>query len=623
MDRRASALELREPGARQQGAEPEELDVSTPLSFFDPYKPDDGAEADAEAVAAAAANGSPRPDAGADGSPRVRIGLTATVQFQEEAAPSSPAPSAEAEAPAAAGGEDHQQLALPASPRDEHQPARNRFVISFQDVQSPEKAEGFKPQPPLAGRRKRALPSPARRVEEEGLGDDWANRPWKEPSVEAARTARRRALVSQGRLPLWSTDPDDLLFLGPGVSLYLYYVRAIALFCLLASILHVPHLIIAWSGGMLEPYSIGDATAGAFMAAGHMVSYPGMDTEAARWCDRDFVDTIFAPNVSCTEPVIQLLGRRSTVYIKADHASYLITACDALSCLLFIATWLLLVRKHRAVHYAKDYATSVVGTKDYAIAVRGLPEDAREEEIVTHFNRLYALNGGDEDWTYPGSCCGLVNAKTYQRTSESIVDITGKVIGTCVMRLGRLESAPEPRVHRFHQYSHTFPIVRQAPTSSRWTSPCQRTITPCTSAAGWWRPSSCTPWAASSAGTVHACVRLADIELSIIHAHARYIDSCTQVQGPREAEPAAPLPAGRGQAGQRQHHLQGREGRRRPPVRKGQAAAAGHAGPDRRRAAALEGRQAGTQTPSPHLISLLPNLSPPPQQPQQRRWRGT
>lgn len=209
-------------------------------------------------------------------------------------------------------------------------------------------------------------------------------------------------------------------------------MRAIALFCLLASILQVPHLIISWSGGMLEPYSIGDATAGAFMAAGHMISYPGMETEGVRWCDLDFVDTIFAPNVPCTEPVIQLLGRRSTVYIKADHASYLVTACDTLTCLLFIATWLLLVRKHRSVQYAKDYATSVVSTKDYAVAVRGLPEDTREEEIVAHFNRLYALNGGDEDWTYPGSCCGLVNAKTYQRTSESIVDITGKVIGTCV-----------------------------------------------------------------------------------------------------------------------------------------------------------------------------------------------
>lgn len=394
---RVTALQLREPGGGEQEEE-EELDMSTPHSYFDPYKPDDGAKD--EAAMAAAEDGSPRPDAGPGDDRPVVV----------HAAPSPPSPPS-TEAP----------LALPASPREAEQP-RNRFVISFQDVQSPEKAEGFVPRrPPLAGRKKRALPTPARRVEEEGLGDDWASRPWREPSVEAARTARRRALVSHGRLPLYSTDPDDLLFLGTGITLYFYFVRAIALFCLLASVLHIPHLIIAWSGGMLEPYSIGDSTAGAFMAAGHMLSYPGMETTGGttRWCELESVNTIFAPNVPCTEPVIQLLGRRSNVYIKADHASYLITACDALSCLLFVATWLLLVRKHRSIQNRKEYATAVVSTKDYAIAVRGLPEDAREEEIVAHFNRLYALNGGDEDWTSPGSCCGWINAKRSQRTSES------------------------------------------------------------------------------------------------------------------------------------------------------------------------------------------------------------
>lgn len=422
---RASVLELRErdassrppakpPRRRAVGVlggtgepEPEpELHVSTPVSYFDPY---DEAEASAPAAAAPTAPGA----AGDGGSP---------AAFP---------PSADAAAAAAGDASGDDPLALSSAPREG---PKNRLVVGFEDVVSPEKAENFVPKPPQAGRKRRELPSPARRVEEEGLGDDWATRPWKEPSVDVARTARRRALVRQGRLPLWSTDPNDLLFLSAGITLYFYLVRALACFFFVASLLHVPHLIIAWSGGMLEAYQVSDWTAGAFMAASHMIAYPGEDRDKTRWCEHEAVDTIFARRVPCTEPVIRLFSRRSQMYIKADHASVIITTCDALTCLLFVATWWLLLRKHRALNRATPM-TSVVRSKDYAIAVRGLPRDATEQEIVQHFNRLYAINGGDEDWTHPGDCCGLVNAKTYQRDATSILDLTGKVIGAWIVCL--------------------------------------------------------------------------------------------------------------------------------------------------------------------------------------------
>ncbi len=235
---------IRDGVVETQAEKKEVLDVSTPKSYFDPYH----GEQPVAAVEAPPAPPQQRPpppsrsppppspggrsrdsppekpsrrgvgpcSSSDEASPHVRLAMTATVvHFEEGAALSPPAAGGaehDADADADADEQDMNQLALPATPRDDG--AKNRFVITFKDVVSPEKRESFVPLPPLAGRRKRTLPSPARRVEEEGLGDDWATRPWKEPSVEVARTARRRALVSQGRLSLWSTDPDDLLFLG-------------------------------------------------------------------------------------------------------------------------------------------------------------------------------------------------------------------------------------------------------------------------------------------------------------------------------------------------------------------------------------------------------------------------
>jgi hypothetical protein len=232
-------------------------------------------------------------------------------------------------------------------------------------------------------------------------------------------------LVKHGKMDVWRTGPQNLLFLGPGITLYFYFVKAMAIFCVLASILHIPHLVISYSGGMLEAFQISEGSAAYFMAASHMSSYPHSNTTT--WCEGLTIDTMFARDVSCTEPVIRLYGRRSKIYIKGTHASYLIAACDVATCLLFIVTWLWLVWKHESMKKA-DSLSPVLSPDDYSVQVSGLPSDATEAEIVEHFNGLYALNGV-QDWTWQGDFWGLVNAKLYMRTPNSIVDIAGRVIG--------------------------------------------------------------------------------------------------------------------------------------------------------------------------------------------------
>ena len=61
---------------------------------------------------------------------------------------------------------------------------------------------------------------------------------------------------------------------GVGVSLYFYYVRSLALFFAVAALLHVPHIILCYYGGMLAAYKIGTTQMGSFTAANHLIKYP-------------------------------------------------------------------------------------------------------------------------------------------------------------------------------------------------------------------------------------------------------------------------------------------------------------------------------------------------------------
>lgn len=61
---------------------------------------------------------------------------------------------------------------------------------------------------------------------------------------------------------------------GVGVSLYFYFVRSLALFFAVAALLHVPHIILCYYGGMLAAYKIGTTQMGSFTAANHLIKYP-------------------------------------------------------------------------------------------------------------------------------------------------------------------------------------------------------------------------------------------------------------------------------------------------------------------------------------------------------------
>jgi len=128
-------------------------------------------------------------------SPRVRLNMTTTVVH-------FPADDEDGNNDDDDNDNDKLGLALPSSPR-----RPRRFTVTTMDVCSPEKlpqdgsvppptlddasAGGQEPAHPLppfppvapsdAAAAKKPVPSPQRRVEEEGLGEGWASSPWVEP----------------------------------------------------------------------------------------------------------------------------------------------------------------------------------------------------------------------------------------------------------------------------------------------------------------------------------------------------------------------------------------------------------------------------------------------------------
>ena len=140
-------------------------------------------------------------------SPRVRLNMTTTIVH-------FPADGEDGNNNDGDNDSDKLGLTLPASPR-----RPRRCTVTTMDVCSPEKlpqdgsvappppddasGEGQEPAHPLppfppvapsdAAAAKKPVPSPQRRVEEEGLGESWASTPWKEPRYEYLLTFVRDA----------------------------------------------------------------------------------------------------------------------------------------------------------------------------------------------------------------------------------------------------------------------------------------------------------------------------------------------------------------------------------------------------------------------------------------------
>ncbi|CAM9185776.1 unnamed protein product [Hapterophycus canaliculatus] len=98
--------------------------------------------------------------------------------------------------------------------------------------------------------------------------------------------------------------------------------------------------------------------------------------------------------------------------------------CDVLCCMwLMVLYWRF---KSEMVVFGEMADKENVTPADYAVEVRGIPIDARDEEVIHHFSELFRLD--QPGWTFPGWGFGSFGKKTADMV-EDVVDCGGVSIG--------------------------------------------------------------------------------------------------------------------------------------------------------------------------------------------------
>ena len=268
--------------------------------------------------------------------------------------------------------------------------------------------------------------------------DKWEETPWRKPDVEIAERYRRKHSIMHGHGGLCAVGCDDFARISVGVALYFTCLKrveisaehnffqlerrcictatgpdphsravrcgslcgryCIALFALL-TVLSAPSIVLNFSGNRLSSEEL-DPLNTLYFSLGNFGSYKALAGACAGEGDGggDGGGAGSAKPLNGTDmpsDVIDLFGYE----LEAEKAVYLVVGCDAVACVVF-ALFVVLLR-YTIFSQSRKYDREIATPADYTVMVRGLPPDARVDEIRDHFSRLYTPFPG---WRDPGSC---------------------------------------------------------------------------------------------------------------------------------------------------------------------------------------------------------------------------
>ncbi|KAA0162101.1 hypothetical protein FNF28_04847 [Cafeteria roenbergensis] len=224
---------------------------------------------------------------------------------------------------------------------------------------------------------------------------------WQPPSPELAVLKARKAMFQEGKASCCCGSDDELNDLGPGIALYFMSLKLLGLLFLAMAVVASPVVFIGVAGSQLS-----EEDKDALYMAASSIANIGFDK------DRALPEPSNATLNAGALPVydLPLVG----AFTESDLAM-VVTYSVLVNALLFVGFVWWYPKFVSAQRRLADEA--VISAADYTVEVRGLPPDATEEQVRTHFSRLYNL--WEDDWT-SDTCCHLKRTRRikYQPDTE-------------------------------------------------------------------------------------------------------------------------------------------------------------------------------------------------------------
>jgi len=229
--------------------------------------------------------------------------------------------------------------------------------------------------------------------------------------VRRAKTLASMERLGEGK-SFFKTTMKDIAELGTGIHLYFMFTKYMGVLFFLMSLLSIPSFI-------LNVYGNGITTQ---IADPMGLSYLSI---ANQGLNDDFNTTKYClPNgtIDCT---LQTLSNPITT--DPYKASYVMTMCDICYSLVFgIFIWFFQMKSKSTI---ASHNTENLTPAKYAIYVRGLPKDAKKEEILGHFNGLYDLTLPQHEYPMRLGCFGRQRpAKKQQIVSSCTFNCDLKIL---------------------------------------------------------------------------------------------------------------------------------------------------------------------------------------------------
>ena len=228
-------------------------------------------------------------------------------------------------------------------------------------------------------------------------------------------------MFENGKASVSTTGPKQLGALGEGISLYFYILKYLTYYFAFATILALPHMMVAYSGNAISEDVLGQTTPLIKLTAINHADpalieaddgtrrrqQPGDgESEEDPWW------TLLRCEYNPSVENLRYLGSD----MKRDAAAGMITRNDLIYSFVFVLMWKYIKRKVDIVVRQTDEDNVTAG--DYTVCATGFPTNASEEDIRSFFSDLYTLDR--KDWEFKGYLCGFWGAKKARHPKECI-----------------------------------------------------------------------------------------------------------------------------------------------------------------------------------------------------------